>query len=74
MVLLGCILTLLLSNDSGRIHLNKIFELCLTVFCLYFIILYNTTAMFHLKVIDKVVSRFAIQSLPHVMCNREVMS
>ena len=40
----------LCSDFPLRIHLDKITELCLTVFYLYFIILYNTMGMSHLRV------------------------
>ena len=41
----------IIESNLVTIHLNKIIELCLTVFCLYFIILYNTTGMSHLKAV-----------------------
>jgi len=54
-----CTLCLTMSNNV-RIHLNKITELCLTVFCLYFVLLYNTMGMSQLKVKAAVDSQYLI--------------
>jgi hypothetical protein len=48
-VFVSCTVCITVRNNV-RIHLDEIIELCLTVFCLYFIILYNTTGLSHLKV------------------------